>query len=119
MKEGEFGAELPQKEVRFKADSREEAVKCLDSCCEPELAQGANASTAEMQAKMQALRSSWKYRNAGLSYATDLDRAMVVILQQSEEAWARREAARAVPKPTEPVLPGVAPETGICEAEQW
>ena len=53
---------------------------------------GAAADTAEMQAKVQALRgsASWKYRNAGLSYTAA--RAMVTMQQQSEEAWFRREA---------------------------
>ena len=56
----------------------------------PEVAQGVDADTAEMQAQVQAIRGSWKYRNAGLSYAAA--RAVVVMQQQSEEARRRREA---------------------------
>ena len=55
----------------------------------PEVAQGVDADTAEMQAQVQAIRGSWKYRNAGLSYAAA--RAVVVMQQQSEEARRRRE----------------------------
>ena len=57
-----------QKKVDFRDASREEVVAFLDNCCGPELAQGAAADTAEVQAKVQAIRGSWKYRSAGLSY---------------------------------------------------
>ena len=85
-----------QKKVDFKDDSREEAVAFLDNCCELELAQGAIADTSKMQAKVQALRGSWKYRNAGLSYTAA--RTVVAMQQQSEEAWARREDEREAAK---------------------
>ena len=57
-----------------------------------EAKQGVEADTAEMQAQVQTVRGSWKYRNAGLSYAAA--RAVVVMQHQStsEEAWFRREA---------------------------
>ena len=63
----------------------------LDSCCEPEVAQGVEADTVEMRARVQAIRGSWKYRKAGLSYAAA--RAVVVMQQQSELPRLRRGSA--------------------------
>ena len=55
-----------------------------------EVMQGADADTAEMQARVRTIRGSWKYRNAGLSYAAA--RAVVVMQHQSGEDWFRRKA---------------------------
>ena len=49
---------LGQKEAKPNADSHEESIRVLDSCYEPELAQGASPDPDEMQARVQALMSS-------------------------------------------------------------
>ena len=77
-----------------KADSRDESGKADDSCCGSGLEQGAIADTEAMQAKVQTLRSRGEYRNAGLAYAAA--KSLVVMKQQSREAWARRDRLETV-----------------------
>ena len=84
-----------------KVDSHDQAMLVDDSCCGSGLAQGASADTAELQAQVQALQSRAEYRNAGLSYAAA--RSLVVMKQQSMEAWLSRKTAQAGPELLEPV----------------